>query len=67
MSGSRGESALCSRNRGIPVDEMAAKANASVSVIGKHYDNPDYIEEMEKRCCPFLDRLDFDESRGDLG
>lgn len=53
------------RNRGVPVDVVAARANASVSVIEKHYDKPDYIEEMEKRRRPFLDKLDFDDNEGD--
>lgn len=47
------------RNRGVPVDVVSARANASVSVIEKHYDKPDYIEEMEKRRRPHLDKLDF--------
>lgn len=54
------------RNQGVPVDVVGARANASVSVIEKHYDKPDYIEEMEERRRPFLDRLDFDED-GDGG
>jgi hypothetical protein len=53
------------RNRGVPVDVVAARANASVSMIEKHYDKPDYIEEMEKRRRPFLDKLDFDDNEGD--
>ena len=54
------------RNRGVPVDVVAARANASVSMIEKHYDKPDYIEEMEKRRRQFLDKLDFDDNEGDL-
>jgi hypothetical protein len=34
-------------------------------MIEKHYDKPDYIEEMEKRRRPFLDKLDFDDNEGD--
>lgn len=54
------------RNRGVPVDVVAARANASVSIIEKHYDKPDYIEEMEKRRRPYLDKLDFKDNEGDL-
>ncbi|QOS10415.1 XerC/D-like integrase [Haloferax gibbonsii] len=52
------------RNNGVPVDVVSARANASVSVIEKHYDKPDYIEEMEKRRRPHLDKLDFEDGRG---
>lgn len=54
------------RNRGVPVDVVAARANASVSIIEKHYDKPNYIEEMEKRRRPYLDKLDFEDAGGDL-
>lgn len=53
------------RNREVPVDVVAERANASVSVIEKHYDKPDYIEEMEKRRRPYLDRIDFADDGGD--
>ena len=51
-------------NRGIPIDVVAARANVSVSVLKKHYDKPDYIEEMEKRRRPHLDSLGFDAEEG---
>lgn len=53
------------RNKGIPVDVVSARANASVSVIEKHYDKPDYIEEMEERRLPHIDKLDFDDEEGE--
>ena len=49
------------RNQGIPADVVAERANISVSMLEKHYDKPEYVEEMEKRRRPYLDRLDFDE------
>lgn len=53
------------RNLGIPVDVVAARANASVSVIEKYYDKPNYIEEMEKRRRPFIDQLELEDEGGD--
>lgn len=53
------------RNRGVPVDVVAERVNASVRVIEEHYDKPDKFEEMEKRRRPHLDRLSFDESGGE--
>lgn len=52
-------------NQGIPLEVVARRANVSVSVIEKHYDHPDPIEEMEKRRRQYLDRLVFGDDRGD--
>ncbi|MFC6940411.1 tyrosine-type recombinase/integrase [Salinirubellus sp. GCM10025818] len=53
------------RNQEIPADVVAERADTSVSMIEKHYDKPEYVEEMEKRRRPYLDRLDFDEGGED--
>lgn len=53
------------RNQGIPAEVIAERANTSVSVIEKHYDKPEFVEEMEKRRRPYLDRLDFDKEGED--
>lgn len=52
-------------NRGYPIRKLVKRANVSMSVIEKHYDKPDYVEEMEKRRLPHLDKLDFDD--GEVG
>jgi hypothetical protein len=52
------------RNRGIPVDVVAARANASVSVIEKHYDKPDYVEKIEKRSNKEIDKINFEDNKG---
>lgn len=36
-----------------------------MSIIEKHYDKPDYVEEMEKRRYQYLDRMDFVGMEGD--
>lgn len=48
------------RNRGWPLDELAERANTSVRVLKKHYDQPDRFEEMQKRRSQFLDHLGFE-------
>jgi hypothetical protein len=45
---------------------VATRANASVSIIEKHYDKPDYAEETEERRRPHLDKFDFENNGGDL-
>lgn len=47
-------------NRGVPMDVVANRVNASVRTIENHYDVPDKFAEMEQRRRPYLDRLGFD-------
>lgn len=53
------------RNQGMPAEVVAERANTSVSVIERHYDKPEHVEEMEKRRRPHLDDLRFSENGGD--
>lgn len=53
------------RSQEVPVEVVAARSNASVATIEKHYDKPDYVEEMEERRRPHLGKLDFDERSED--
>jgi site-specific recombinase XerD len=53
------------RNRGVPADMVAKRANATVSTIEKHYDKPNYVEEMEERRRPHLDKLTLEDTGGD--
>lgn len=53
------------RNRGGPADVVAAQSNATVSTIEKHYDKPNYVEEIEERRRPHLDKLNSEDTGGD--
>jgi hypothetical protein len=44
---------------------VAKRANATVSTIEKHYDKPNYVEEMEERRRPHLDKLTLEDTGGD--
>lgn len=48
-------------NRGDPIEVVAKRVSTSVSVIRRHYDQPDAMEEMEERQREYLDRLNFSE------
>jgi hypothetical protein len=48
------------RNRGLPVEVVAERVNASVEVINEHYDVEDPLKEMLKRRMPYLNNLSLD-------
>ncbi|WP_336001471.1 tyrosine-type recombinase/integrase [Halorientalis halophila] len=48
------------RNRGVPVEVVAERVNASVEVIQKHYDVEDPLEEMLNRRASFVSDLSID-------
>lgn len=48
------------RNRGLPVEVVAGRVNASVEVINQHYDVENPLEEMLRRRIPYLRHLSFD-------
>lgn len=47
-------------NRGVPIDAVSERVNASARVIENHYDKPDPHKEMEKRRRQHLGQLGFD-------
>lgn len=46
-------------NRGVPIEVVSERVNASVRVIKEHYDKPDKLEEMEHRRRPHIGNLSF--------
>lgn len=47
-------------NRGVPLEVVAKRVNASVRTIEEHYDQPTQREELEERRRQHLHRLDLD-------
>lgn len=52
-------------DRGLPIEVVSERVNASIAVIERHYDTGTPIEEMERRRRPFLDHLKLDDTTDD--
>jgi site-specific recombinase XerD len=48
------------RDRGVPLDVVAERVNASPAVIKRHYDKHSHIDEMEHRRRDHVEKLGFD-------
>jgi site-specific recombinase XerD len=49
-------------NRGLPVEVVAERVNATIEVIQRHYDKEHAVDEMEERRRPWLDNLSIDDN-----